>query len=163
MGGLSGHQKGPKEQRWQARFLEALAKTGIVSDACMASGVGRSRAYAWREQSPHFAGQWAEAERAATDALEAEALRRAALGVRKPVFYKGEICGHVEEYSDTLLIFLLKARDPERFRERASIEHSGEVSIRQSDIDAAAESLEHKLSRPGQAGGAGADPGAAGS
>ena len=42
------------------------------------------------------------------DALEAEARRRAVEGVRKPVFYQGVICGWVGEYSDTLLIFLLK-------------------------------------------------------
>jgi len=30
----------------------------------------------------------------------------------KPVYYQGEQCGEVREYSDTLLIFILKARDP---------------------------------------------------
>ena len=37
----------------------------------------------------------------------------------KPVFHKGEQCGVVREYSDTLMIFLLKARDPAKYRENA--------------------------------------------
>ena len=31
----------------------------------------------------------------------------------------------MREYSDTLLIFMLKARKPDVYRERASIEHTG--------------------------------------
>ena len=54
--------------------------------------------------------------------LEAEARRRAAIGVDEPVFYKGEVVGHIRKYSDTLLMFLLKAHWPEKFRENVSID-----------------------------------------
>ena len=57
--------------------------------------------------------------------LEDEAIRRAREGVDEPVFYKGEHCGNVRRYSDTLLIFMLKARKPDVYRKRASIEHTG--------------------------------------
>jgi hypothetical protein len=33
------------------------------------------------------------------------------------VYYQGAQCGTIREYSDTLLIFLLKAKRPEEFRE----------------------------------------------
>jgi hypothetical protein len=49
-----------------------------------------------------------------TDLLEDEALRRAEDGVAEPRFYEGRLCGHVQKYSDTLLIFLLKARRPQK-------------------------------------------------
>ena len=50
--------------------------------------------------------------------------RRAVEGVEEPVgWYKGEAGGVVRKYSDTLLIFLLKGRKPEMYRER--YEHSG--------------------------------------
>ena len=58
--------------------------------------------------------------------MEAEARRRGVEGTLKPVFYKGEECGQVREYSDTLLIFLLKAHDP-KYRDRQQVEHSGSV------------------------------------
>ena len=54
------------------------------------------------------------------DALEDEAVRRAVDGVDEQVFYQGKACGVVRKYSDTLLIFLLKGRRPERYRDRSS-------------------------------------------
>jgi hypothetical protein len=52
-----------------------------------------------------------------TAALEDEAVRRAYHGVEEPVFYKGVQCGSVTSYSDTLLMFLLKARKPAVYRD----------------------------------------------
>ena len=51
---------------------------------------------------------------------EDEAVRRAHDGVDEPVFYQGKACGVVRKYSDTLLIFLLKGRRPEKYRDRPS-------------------------------------------
>ena len=58
----------------------------------------------------------------ARELLEAEARRRAAMGVEEPVFYKGQVVGHIRKYSDNLLMFLLKAHWPEKFRENLSID-----------------------------------------
>ena len=52
-----------------------------------------------------------------TEALEYEAVRRAYHGVAEPVFYNGVQCGSVTKYSDKLLMFLLKARNPAKYRE----------------------------------------------
>ena len=40
------------------------------------------------------------------------------LGVEKPVHYKGKRVDTVRRFSDTLLMFLLKARRPDIHRER---------------------------------------------
>ena len=48
------------------------------------------------------------------------------MGVDEPVFYQGAQCGAVRKYSDTLLIFMLKARRPEKYRERANVELTGQ-------------------------------------
>jgi hypothetical protein len=69
-----------------------------------------------------FARAWEDALEQGTDSLEDEARRRALQGVEKPVFREGRQVGTVTEYSDTLLIFLLKARRPEKFRDRARFE-----------------------------------------
>ena len=58
----------------------------------------------------------------AGDALEAEAIRRATEGVLKPTgWYKGEPGGYIREYSDILLIFLLKGAKPDKYAERVQV------------------------------------------
>ena len=96
-------------------FLSWLAETGSVLRACERAGVGRSSVYRWRAADPDFAADWAAAEAEAADRLEDEAMRRAMEGVAVPVFYKGEQVGERRQYSDRLLILLLKARRPERY------------------------------------------------
>lgn len=96
-----------------------------MSVACKVAGVPRRTAYDRRESDEQFAAAWDEALEAAADVLEAEAVRRAVQGVEKPVYQGGEMVGTVQEYSDTLLIFLLKGNRPEKFRERHTVEHTG--------------------------------------
>lgn len=108
---------------WERAFLTALSNTGNVRAACTAAKVGRSTVYDRREAAEAFAAAWAEAIEQAADMMEAEALRRAVHGVQEPVYYKGKVVGHVLKYSDVMLIFLLKAARPAKFRER--FEHTG--------------------------------------
>ncbi len=46
-------------------------------------------------------------------------MRRAVEGVIKPVFHQGKRVGTLRVYSDSLLMFLLRARRPEKFADRA--------------------------------------------
>lgn len=103
-------------------FLEALARVGTVTHAAEAAGVSRSQLYRWREQDRAFAEDWEVALERSADVLEDEACRRALLGVETPVFHRGKVAGTVQKYSDNLLMFLLKARRPQRFRDHHSIE-----------------------------------------
>ena len=41
------------------------------------------------------------------------------------MFYRGEECGAVREYSDTLAMFMLNGRRPSVFKHRAALEHTG--------------------------------------
>lgn len=66
----------------------------------------------------------------AAEVLEQEAWRRAVTGTLKPVYQGGEQVGTVREYSNTLMIFLLKGANPEKYRERVQQQHSGEVTVR---------------------------------
>lgn len=109
----------------RARFLERLAATANVTESCEAADIPRSTAYLWRKQDATFAKAWEEANDLGSDALEDEAVRRGRVGVLDPVFYQGIECGSVRRYSDTLLIFMLKGRRPDRFKDRVSAEHSG--------------------------------------
>lgn len=62
--------------------------------------------------------------------MEDEAFRRAVNGTEKPVYQGKELVGHVREYSDTLMIFMLKARRPEKFKDRVASEISGGLTVK---------------------------------
>jgi hypothetical protein len=102
-------------------FLRALAETGNVTAAVEAAGTSRSRVYELRKADPPFALAWEEAEETAADALEAEARRRAVIGVLEPVVSAGKVVRDddgqpiaIRRYSDALLLALLRAHRPQR-------------------------------------------------
>jgi hypothetical protein len=121
---------------WRKAFLAALAGHGNKTAAAKHARVARSTLYAARDTDPRFKAAWDEALDEAADVLEREAVRRATEGtVRKKFTAKGKPIidpatgeQYVElEYSDTLLIFLLKGARPEKYRERHQVSHDGQV------------------------------------
>lgn len=99
------------------KFLTALSEGASITSAAKACGSLRQTFYRWRSEDPAFAAEWDEAIEAGTDLLEDEARRRAVDGVEKPIFYQGREVGRMREYSDSLLMFLLKGRRPDKFRD----------------------------------------------
>lgn len=116
---MRSKRKNTKTPARTAVFLDALAEGLSVSSAAKAAGVPLRTIYGWREADPAFAAEWTAAYTIGADNLEAEAQRRAVKGIEEPVFHGGKVVGSVRRYSDTLLIYMLKARDPERFCDRA--------------------------------------------
>lgn len=108
-------------------FLHELAETCMVSKAAEAAGVSRSTVYLERERNEEFAQRWADIDEAVIETLEEEAKRRALQGVTEPVVSAGKRLGTVQKYSDSLMMFLLKAKRPHVYRERVDVAHSGEV------------------------------------
>lgn len=127
-------------------FFQALAADGVVGRACELAGYARFSVYDYRRKDPEFRQRWAEALERSTERLEAEAFRRANEGHSSYVVSNGRVV-HLEVYkrdsegnivvgtdgkpiilerkplverkhSDTLMIFLLKARRPEKYRDR---------------------------------------------
>lgn len=98
-----------------------------MSRACESVNIARATAYVWRDDDVDFARQWDEVIEAAADDLEEEARRRAFKGLMRKKFTRGgdpiidpdtgEQYSEIE-YSDTLLIVLLKAHKPDKYRER---------------------------------------------
>lgn len=84
------------------RFLDKLRNSGNVRAACKAAGVPRRTVYYWRKKFVTFRAEWDEAQEDACDILEGVAWERSTVG-----------------QSDRLLMFLLKAHRPERFKERS--------------------------------------------
>lgn len=106
-------------------FLAAYCQVGNVSDAAKLAEINRMSHYNWLQSDERYAELFQQANEIACDHLEAEARRRAISGVEEPVFYHGEVCGTIRRYSDTLLIFLLKGARPDKFRDNATIRHTG--------------------------------------
>jgi hypothetical protein len=121
---------------WHAAFLTALESSGNVTISARLAGVSRTAAYKARRGEPEFTAAWDVAMEIATDALEAEARRRALEGWEEPVYFNGSECGRIRKYDSTLLIFLLKANRPEKYRENQAVQHSGDLTVRVVYVDA---------------------------
>lgn len=88
-----------------------MRQTGNVRLACKTAGISRAAAYKARTNSEAFAADWDEAHDDAVDTLEAIARQRASTT------------------SDGLLMFLLKAHRPDKYRERVETQHTGDLTI----------------------------------
>ena len=134
------------QQKMEA-FIEALAELGSVRHAAEASGLERTFAYQLRATHEAFAARWKDALADSADVLEQEARRRAMEGHAEPVIYQGKLCyrmdidGEMEKdtngnaipltmrkFSDTLLMCLLNANNPEKFKYRAEVKTKFEKS-----------------------------------
>ena len=142
----------------QTAFLAAFAECACITRAAEAAKVARASHYKWLRDDPEYPARFEEARTQSVDVLIAEATRRAKDGTERLKFHQGELIRiplldadgapvidpesgeprmtpYVErQYSDTMLIFLLKAADPTRFNDRLMVEsqqtiqHSGTPS-----------------------------------
>ena len=101
-----------------ALFFETLSKTCNVTKSAATVGVSRQHVNHLRRTRPQFAKDWDDAMQKATDALEEAARGRAMDGYQRPVYQRGELVGYETCYSDALMITLLKAHRPEKFRDK---------------------------------------------
>ena len=124
-------------------FLAAYSECGIITAAVEAAQVARASHYVWMEHDEEYALAFTQAKEVAIEHMEAEARRRAVAGVNEPVIYQGKLQGvwvdeegqtvsaytpgatqiplTIKKYSDTLLIFMLKAARPEKYRDRGPV------------------------------------------
>lgn len=116
---------------WGPTFLAALAESGNISGSAKVAGVAKVTIYQRRDREPEFHAAMVEAIDVSIDTLEGEARRRAFAGVEETVFGSGGPgvgtvpVGIHRKYSDVLLMFLLKAHRPGKFRDNVKHEHTG--------------------------------------
>jgi len=93
-------KRGRKPRRdWKPKFLKALEHSGNIKGSCESAGISRQTAYVARKEDGVFAVAWDEALETACDDMEGEAFRRGVKGVKKAVYYRGRVCGHITKYS----------------------------------------------------------------
>jgi len=145
---MSGHRVHRITPKKTAAFLDALRSGLSVSHAARLTGFSRTTWYLARRDDPALAADWESACEEGADRLEDEAVRRAVEGVRKERTVTsqgralrdehGNLVKDVDiDYSDTLLIFLLKGRRPDKYAERRKVDHT--VATRQEAEAIAAE------------------------
>jgi hypothetical protein len=111
----------PRKDGWtpqrQVDFVAALADSGCVAEAARAVGMSQTACYRLRRESAQFAAAWDAAIAHAARRLVDLAFDRAINGSDEPVFDKeGNRAGRRMRQNDRLLMFLLRAYMPERFR-----------------------------------------------
>jgi CRISPR/Cas system-associated protein Csx1 len=120
------------------KFLVTLAATGNITKACESVNATRPTAYTHKSNDPDFAAAWDTAIETYITFMEQEADRRATEGLLKKKFLKNgdpvidPATGqqYVErEYSDTLLMFRLKALKPEKYRDNVKVEQETTVKL----------------------------------
>ena len=127
-------QNSTPEKGKQRVFLDHFRQYGNISMSARHAGIERTTVYWWQEHDEDFPLAFEQAKVEAVERLEEEARRRAVDGTERLKFGQG---GRViidpdtglpyreREYSDTLLIFLLKGLMPDRYAERRKSEVSG--------------------------------------
>jgi hypothetical protein len=101
----------------QVAFIQALAESGCVAEACRAVGMSERSAYALRARvdAISFRNAWDTALDYAIRRLSDAVVSRAINGVAVPVFFQGEQIGERRYYDERLAMFLLRYRDPLRY------------------------------------------------
>jgi hypothetical protein len=120
-------QYAPKDSpETREKVLDNLRAGMTLKDASEQAGVPRRTVCQWREDDPEFRKQIEAAYDEGTDVLEREAQRRAVEGTEHKFYDKeGNLVNSRVEYSDTLMIMLMKGRRPERYRDKSAVELTG--------------------------------------
>ncbi|HEY7117502.1 MAG TPA: hypothetical protein VH475_13020 [Tepidisphaeraceae bacterium] len=93
----------------EERIVAKLARGWSIHAACKVAKISRQTYYTWRTEDEDFAALCDDAIEMGTDYLEDVATRQATDG------------------NTSLMVLLLKARRPEKYRERLQTEHVGDL------------------------------------
>ncbi len=110
MPGYPKRHDGWNQERLQ-RFLDTLAHTGCVEDACRVAGISDVAPYRAKKRYPLFAAAWEDALDRSRQGLIAIAYKRAVEGRETVIIRKGEEYERRIQPSDAMLGLLVKRGD----------------------------------------------------
>lgn len=108
----------------RAAVLASLRQGYSISHACREVGVSSEVLHNRMRGDAGLAQLVQDAIASGTEFLEDEARRRATAGFEEPVYQGGAQVGTIRKYSDTLLIFLLKGRNPGKYKDRVDLSNA---------------------------------------
>lgn len=94
-----------------AQFLEVLADTGIVTEACRAAGMSRDSAYSLRNRDTVFDSAWRAALTKARPLIADGILERSITGTVEHFYRDGVLVGERRHYESWLALAVLKRLD----------------------------------------------------
>ncbi len=112
----------------QDRFLAAFRLFGTIMGACRSINFSRKQVYEWRNHDEGFEQRFLDCELQVTALLE-DGTMYDALGVWD------EKLGRFKNGDSILKMFLLKARNPTKYRENIKLEHAGGFTIKDLCVD----------------------------
>ena len=130
-------------------MLAALAQCGRITKVCHDLRIHYPTVHALKEEDKEFKERFDEAMKQAFVGMEDEVRRRAFNGVAKPVYQGGVLVGHIQEYSDTLAQFMIRAGKPEVYSPKidAAVQHSGNVAVAHSYAQLSDEALNAEINK----------------
>lgn len=115
-------------------YIIGMSQTGVRKLACEYAGVSYNYPYVMGKHLRGFKNAILRARQIATDGLESKAMDMAMYGPEREVIYRGEVMTLRGQPSENMLMFLLKAADPDRFNEKRDISHHVDGTVRIEDI-----------------------------
>lgn len=123
------------KEQFEEFFKRLRLNFGNVSRAAELAGFSRFTAYEHKKADPEFSARWDAIIEGLADDAEKELHRRAVKGVMEPKFYKGKKVANVRKFSDQLLMFMLKAKRPDIYRERMQMDTNVKGSLDVSIVE----------------------------
>lgn len=133
---------------WVPKFLDSLARHGKPLISCIRAGISHTTYYDYRKVCPEFVEACKMARKVWQEYAEAEMYRRAVVGTQKKKFLGNgqplldpetgeQYCER--EYSDLLMMFMLKAVDPDKYKDRQDVTSGGkpvgQTTLSQEQLD----------------------------
>lgn len=115
-------------------FLESYKMTGNISASATATNISRQIHYYWMRDE-NYATSFEEAHSELIERMDHIARMRAIEGTDVPVFYRGKRIGLVKQYSDDLLIFMLKAALMDKYRHHTRVQLRQTVDLSNVTLD----------------------------
>lgn len=110
-----------------AAFLETLADTGLVTEACRAAGMSRESARQLRNRDPVFAAAFAAALSRARAVVADGLLERSITGTVEHYYRDGELVGERRHYESWLGLAVLRRLDKQAEQDRTDAALSDRV------------------------------------
>jgi hypothetical protein len=102
--------------RWRSRFLNGLASSWGYMFALRSAGVSYNTFRAHERNDPEFAAQVREAEAQGAQLLHDVCCKRVMEGDLEPVYWQGQVVGHIRKFDTRLQIEFLRAYMSDRFK-----------------------------------------------
>jgi hypothetical protein len=120
--------------------LSCIARGYTRVKAARAAGVAVNTINSWL-CDPEFHDQFRAAMVEGVDHLEDVAVTRATVGVQRPVYQGGAHVGDITEYSDSLLMFLMRGRRPEVYGQKVAVTNNKQEPLTREQAESRLKAL----------------------